>query len=151
MSAASGAESPESDPQGDLSALPENVIPLRAGIPVTPPPAAPARHLEPADAVETVRRPTPIFGTAAWNLREWPVFLVLFSVIGSLVLCVIDSFRTGSIAFGLSLALAFFLRLVLNDHEAGLLKVRSRWVDLAVLGALSVGMLVTSLWVPVSV
>jgi len=147
MSAASGAESHDS--QGEVNpALPENVIPLRSGL-VQPAPVEP-RHLQAADKAP-VQKPTPLFGTAAWNLREWPLFLVMFSIAGSLVLVLIDSFRTGSIAFGISLALGFFLRAVLNDHEAGLLKVRSRRVDLLVLGALSVAMLLTAMWVPVNV
>lgn len=148
MSAASGAESHDRDSLGEVNPpLPENVIPLRSSLPQ---PAPVQRHLQPADAVR-VQKPTPLFGTAAWNLREWPLFLVMFSIAGSFVLVFIDSFRTGSIAFGLSLGLGFFLRAVLNDHEAGLLKVRSRRVDLLVLGTLSAAMLLTALWVPVNV
>ena len=47
-----------------------------------------------------------------------------------------------------SLVLAFFLRLVLPDNRAGMLAVRSKRVDLVVLGTLAAALVAFSLWVP---
>ena len=47
-----------------------------------------------------------------------------------------------------SLVLAFVLRLVLPSHRAGMLAVRSKTVDLVVLGVLAASLAVLALWVP---
>ncbi len=109
--------------------LPSNVVPLR---PVE----------QPAESTER-----------SWvhhglGIPEWPLLLVLTCVGISLVIVLLDSFRRGAVALATSLVLAFFLRLVLPDSEAGLLKVRGRVVDLIVLGALALGLLLSALWVP---
>jgi hypothetical protein len=44
--------------------------------------------------------------------------------------------------------LAFFLRLLLPDADAGWLVVRSKRVDVIVLAALAIGLTVMSFWVP---
>ena len=44
--------------------------------------------------------------------------------------------------------LAFFLRLLLPQSDAGLLAVRSKRVDVIVLGVLAIGLTVFALWVP---
>jgi hypothetical protein len=107
------------------------------------------RRLAEADPGNSAHQPSPIFGRATLNLPEWPLVLVCVGVVVGLGVAVVESFRLGSILFGCALVLAFFLRLVLTDREAGMLKVRSRLVDLVVLGALATGMLVVSLTVPV--
>jgi hypothetical protein len=47
-----------------------------------------------------------------------------------------------------SLVLAFVLRLILPADQAGMLAVRSKRVDLVVLGTLAAALVVFSLWVP---
>ncbi len=85
---------------------------------------------------------------APLRVANWPITLVLTGVAGSLLVVVIDSFRRGALLLAVSVLLAFFLRLVLNETEAGLLCVRSRRTDLFVLGALAVAMMIFAIWVP---
>ncbi|MFZ8927139.1 MAG: DUF3017 domain-containing protein, partial [Candidatus Nanopelagicales bacterium] len=56
--------------------------------------------------------------------------------------------RIGSLMLGASLVLAFVLRLVLPSDRVGLLAVRSKSVDLVVLGILAAALVVFALWVP---
>ncbi len=127
---------PETAPQD----LPENVIPLRSTtVPIVPVtsslvPGMYAPQLAEADPRNPAHQPTPIFGRAALHLPEWPTVLVFCSLAISLLIVLLDSFRGGALAFGASIGLAFFFRLVLTDREAGMLKVRSRGMDLLTLG-----------------
>jgi hypothetical protein len=54
----------------------------------------------------------------------------------------------GAVLLAASVILAVLMRLVLTDAQAGLLAVRSRGVDLAVMGVLATALAVLSLWVP---
>lgn len=83
-----------------------------------------------------------------WHLRQWPLTVVLLALAGSLVLIATDHFRRGSVGIAASIMLAFFLRLLLPDADAGLLAVRSKKVDVIVLGLLAVGLTVFAFWVP---
>lgn len=47
-----------------------------------------------------------------------------------------------------SVVLAIFLRLFLPDNQAGMLAVRSKSVDVAILTVLGVGLTIFALWVP---
>ncbi len=80
--------------------------------------------------------------------REWPIGLVVLGVAVSLAVVASNHFRRGSLLLSVSLIAAFALRLVLTDRTVGLLAVRSKTVDLIVLGLLAGGMTVMSLWVP---
>jgi hypothetical protein len=80
--------------------------------------------------------------------RQWPLLVVLLGVLVALVLVGLDFFRRGSIVLAGSVLLAAFLRLLLPDREAGLLVVRSRRVDVAVLGALGALLAAFAFWVP---
>ena len=66
----------------------------------------------------------------------------------SVLIVLLDSFRAGALAFGASMTLASFLRLVLTDREAGMLKVRSRGVDLLILGTFAVTITLLAFSVP---
>jgi hypothetical protein len=79
---------------------------------------------------------------------QWPIAVVLFGVALSLTVIALDQFRIGSLMLAASLMLAFALRLVLPADRIGMLAVRSRPVDLVVLGTLAAALLVFSLWVP---
>ena len=80
--------------------------------------------------------------------RQWPILVVLTGVVIALALVSLDYFRRGSVVLAGSVLLAAFLRLLLPDREAGLLVVRSRRVDVAVLGVLGALLAVFAFWVP---
>jgi hypothetical protein len=80
--------------------------------------------------------------------QQWPIIIVLLGVGIALALVVMDYFRRGSIVLAGSVLLAAFLRLLLPDREAGLLVVRSRRVDVAILGILGALLAVFAFWVP---
>lgn len=80
--------------------------------------------------------------------RQWPLAIVLISVAASLAVVALDYFRVGSLMLAGSLVLAFMLRLVLPTSRAGMLAVRSRTVDLLVLGGLAVALAAFALSVP---
>ena len=79
---------------------------------------------------------------------QWPITVVLVSVVASLIVVALDRFRLGSLMLAASLVLAFILRLVLPADQVGMLAVRSKRVDLVVLGTLAAALLVFALWVP---
>lgn len=81
-------------------------------------------------------------------LAQWPLLSVLAVVLAGLATIAAWSFRVGAVVVAGGLLLAFFLRLLLPSRAVGMLAVRSRVVDLIVLGALG-GLLATfALWVP---
>ncbi len=79
---------------------------------------------------------------------QWPLAVVLLGVAASLGVVALDQFRVGSLLLAASLVLAFVLRLVLPNDRAGMLAVRSKRVDLIVLGALGGALVIFALWVP---
>lgn len=79
---------------------------------------------------------------------QWPLLLVLGGLVVSLLVVAADHFRRGSMLFSAFVVLAFFLRMILSDRDAGWLAVRSRGVDLACLGALGLGLTIFTLIVP---
>jgi hypothetical protein len=84
----------------------------------------------------------------AWLRREWPTVVVLGGVSMSLVVVAANHFRRGSFLLTASVAVGFLLRMVLSSRDAGLLAVRSRFLDLLGLGISTVGLAVLSVWVP---
>lgn len=85
---------------------------------------------------------------AAGPFLQWPLMVVLTGLVASLAVVVDDHFRRGSVLFAAFVLGAFFLRLFLADRDAGWLAVRSRSIDLLVLGSLGLGLSVFSLIVP---
>lgn len=79
---------------------------------------------------------------------QWPIAVVLAGVVASLAVVALDRFRLGSLMLAASLVLAFILRLVLPGDQAGMLAVRSKRVDLVVVGTLAAALVVFALWVP---
>ena len=79
---------------------------------------------------------------------QWPLMVVLIGLVVSLAVVADDHFRRGAVLFAAFVVGAFFLRLILTDRDAGWLAVRSRGVDLAVLGVLGLSLAVFSLIVP---
>jgi len=81
-------------------------------------------------------------------LAQWPITLVLIGVAIAMVLIGADYFRRGCVVLSASVLLAAFLRLLLPDADAGMLVVRSRKVDVIILGVLGVGITIFTFWVP---
>lgn len=91
----------------------------------------------------------PIRRSARRNwLAQWPLTLVLIGVSVAMVMIGLDYFRRGCVILSASVLLAAFLRLMLPDADAGMLVVRSRKVDVAILAVLGVGLSVFTFWVP---
>lgn len=66
-------------------------------------------------------------------MRELPALAVLAGVAGGLLAAWLDRWQVGTFLIGASLLLAAGLRLTLRERQAGLLVVRSRAFDAAVL------------------
>jgi Protein of unknown function (DUF3017) len=78
------------------------------------------------------------------------VYLVVVAVSGvGLAIVAFGPWRRGIALVGLSLILAALMRASLNDHDAGMLRVRRhRWVDVLMLGAAGVALLVLASVIP---
>jgi hypothetical protein len=85
---------------------------------------------------------------AGRRLAEWPIAVVLAVVLAGLAVVALGHFRRGTVVISFAVALALFLRILLSDADAGLLRVRSKRIDIAVLAVLAVGTGILSLWVP---
>jgi hypothetical protein len=79
---------------------------------------------------------------------EWPLAIVMAVILAGLAVVASGHFRRGTVVLSFGVALALFLRLLLPSREAGMLQVRSKRIDVAVLAVLAVGTGVLSLWVP---
>ncbi len=97
--------------------------------------------------VVPLRRPTQRSGMRA-VLAQWPIIVVLAGVAVACVMIAMDSFRRGCVVLSASVLVAAFLRLLLSDRDAGLLAVRSRRLDVAILLVLGIGLGVFTFWVP---
>ena len=82
------------------------------------------------------------------RFREWPISLVLLGIALSMIFVANDHFRRGSLVLAVSVVLAAFLRLFLPENQAGMLAVRSKSVDVAILAVLGMGSAIFALWVP---
>lgn len=81
-------------------------------------------------------------------LEQWPLVLVLLSLAGSLAITATGHWRRGAFAVGCTVLLAGVLRGVLPDRRAGLLAVRGRWFDTALLLVAAGAMLAVTMVVP---
>lgn len=82
--------------------------------------------------------------------NQWPLLLVLVCLAGSCLIISTGHWRRGAFAFACTVALAGLLRLVLPSRVAGLLTVRSRWMDVLLLLAAATGLVLLTLVVPPS-
>lgn len=79
---------------------------------------------------------------------QWrPLAVVLFAAVFSIGMALVN-FRLGAVLLAGTVILAFTERLLLTDEAAGLLAVRSRKVDLVILGIMAVGTTVLAIGVP---
>lgn len=82
-------------------------------------------------------------------MKQWPLAAVAAVVAAGLVLAsVLDRWRVGSGVVGLAFCLAAVLRLSLPVRTAGMLVVRSRTVDAAVLLTLGFGLVALANTIP---
>jgi hypothetical protein len=81
-------------------------------------------------------------------VRQWPLLLVLAVAGTALIVVGNNHFKRGTVLFAMAICLAALLRAVLPDGAAGLLRVRSRVVDVVTMAALGSAALVAALVVP---
>lgn len=79
---------------------------------------------------------------------QWPLMIVLVGLLGSLIVVATDHFRRGAVLFAAFVVVAFVLRLVLKERDAGWLAVRAKRTDVIVLGVLALSLVVFSVIVP---
>ena len=82
--------------------------------------------------------------------RPWPLLVVVAGVLLGLVVSVVgeSTWRVGSLLVGAALLVGAVERLVLSDRAAGLLQVRGKAFDVAVLGLAGAAVVTFALWVP---
>jgi len=102
--------------------------PVEQPAPVPPEPEAP------------FRRPQ-TFGGAVY------IAVVAAALVG-LAITVVGPWRTGVVWIGSGLLLAAFARLVLSERDAGMLRVRRKWSDVAMMTAAGVALIVLAIVVP---
>ena len=83
-----------------------------------------------------------------WVRREWAITLELFVAAVGLVVIGDRRFRPGCVILGSALLLGALLRAVLPERAAGMLRLRSRLVDVVTMGALGALTIVLALVVP---
>lgn len=81
-------------------------------------------------------------------LAEWPLTVVLLIVVGGVALIAFASFRLGAVLIAVGVLVGFVLRLSLSESAAGMLVVRSRTLDLSILGIVGVMLAILAFIVP---
>ena len=104
--------------------------------------------LRPGEAAALPNRPRPPRPWYAQITGQWPLAITLLGVAIGLAIVAASFWRRGITVVGLTLAGAAVLRLLLPDRVQGLLRVRSRWVDVVTLAVIGVGILVAAWIVP---
>jgi hypothetical protein len=82
--------------------------------------------------------------------RPWPLLVVVAGVVLGLVVTVLgeSTWRVGAVVVGAALLVGAVERLVLSDRAAGLLQVRGKAFDVAVLGLAGAAVVTVALLVP---
>jgi hypothetical protein len=81
-------------------------------------------------------------------LRQLPLLAVLVGVGVGLLLVALDEWRRGLVVVGLALVGGAVLRLLLPLRRAGFLAVRSRTIDVVLLGGTGLALAVIALTIP---
>jgi hypothetical protein len=89
-------------------------------------------------------------GTAARASTQWPLLVVVLGAVVGLLLAVFgdDSWRLGAVIIGASVGFGALERMVLPSRQAGLLQVRTKAFDVAVLAVTGAAIIVLALAVP---
>jgi hypothetical protein len=84
------------------------------------------------------------------SLRQWPLLVVVVGVVAGLVIAWLgeSTWRIGCLVIGAALVVGAVERVVLADREAGLLQVRGKAFDVAVLGLAGAAVIVLAVVVP---
>lgn len=89
---------------------------------------------------------------AAWRKPQTvggaAYLLMAASVLGGLVVVVFGPWRTGTLVMGVGLVLGGGMRLVLPDRQAGMLRVRRKGTDVALMVLVGIALIVLSFVVP---
>ncbi len=103
----------------------------------------------PASSHDQPAVPDPVRAAPARrSLPELPISAVLLVLALGLLVVFVHHFRLGSVILACGVLMAAGLRLTLSARRAGLLVVRGRATDVAVLGALGTAVLILALVVP---
>lgn len=100
----------------------------------------------PAEKDSAISRMTQ--SAAEHTLNQWPLLVVLACLAVALGITATGHWLRGAFAIGCSVLLAGVFRIVLPTRVAGLLCVRSRWFDSALLVGMATIMLVLTFFVP---
>jgi uncharacterized membrane protein YdcZ (DUF606 family) len=87
---------------------------------------------------------------AAVSLRQWPLLVVVAGVLAGLLVAWLgaSTWRLGCLVIGGALVVGAVERVVLTDREAGLLQVRGKAFDVAVLALTGAAVIVLAVVVP---
>jgi len=103
---------------------------------------------------EPVEQPAPVPTEPEGPFRRPQTFggavyiAVVAAALVGLAITVAGPWRTGVIWIGSGLLLAAFARLVLSERDAGMLRVRRKWSDVAMMTAAGVALIVLAVVVP---
>lgn len=86
----------------------------------------------------------------ARSMRLWPLMIVVVGVLAGLAIAYLGdtSWRLGGLVVGASLGVGAVVRLGLPSREAGLLQVRSKAFDVAVLALIGAAIVTLAVAVP---
>ncbi len=73
--------------------------------------------------------------------------LVVATMLVGLGTVATGAWRAGIVVMGASFGVAFAARCMLSDQQAGMLRIRRRYVDLTIMAVCSVGMFVLAAWI----
>src|SRR6478672_9684624 len=83
-----------------------------------------------------------------WVRREWPITLELVVAAVGLIVIGDRRFRPGCVILGSALLLGAILRALLPERAVGMLRLRSRLIDVITMGVLGTLTIVLALVVP---
>ena len=94
--------------------------------------------------------PRPESSAAAKSLRQWPLLVIIAGVLAGLAIAFLgqSTWRLGALVIGASLGVGAVERIALPSREAGLLQVRSKGFDVAVLLVGAVAIIALAIAVP---
>lgn len=85
--------------------------------------------------------------TTSRSLNQWPLLVVIAGAVVGIVLVALSHWRMGNGLIGMSLCLGAVERVVLPRRMVGLLQVRSKLFDAAVLATMGVAIMVLAAWI----
>jgi hypothetical protein len=137
---AESSETPADSDAPEPVAAPDSAVTGGAGAPAAKSrrhPVATTGTYPPEGSAAAVGRGHPV------PVRQWPIVIVLTMVGVGLAVTALNQFRPGVVTIGAALLLGCVLRVVLP--EVGMLAVRSRFTDVAVMGVLGIAIILLAL------